>query len=115
MTINTITKEEYKDLLHIQENHPLLTYQNVDFDNFDKSKMTDGDKKAFEKVSDILKKAIVGFSRFQNYKLSEKDKELKIRFQYSWTADEPNRTTSFTGVGYLYVDELLNGFRSNNK
>lgn len=117
MTITFITDKEYKTLLSIQKKHPILTYQNKDYDNFDRSKMNEQDKEAFEKVTDILKKSIMGFSRFQNFKLS-KEGELRVRFQYDydWTIDDdsPNRL-SFIGVGYLYVDELKNGFRTNER
>lgn len=103
MTITLITPDEHAELLNIQKSHQILTYQNKGFDTFDKSKMTDSDKAAFAKVSDILKKSIVRFREFQNFKITSSG-ELSIRFQYGY--DE-----RFTGVGYILLDELLNGFR----
>lgn len=104
MTIELINKEQYNRLLLLQQQHPVLTYQNTGYDNFDKSKMNDSDKEAFSEVTEILKKAIKGFREFQNFRYSKKTNKLQIRFQY-------NYSPSFTGVGYLELQELLNGFK----
>lgn len=112
MTINLITEEEYNLLLEIQKEHPILTFQNQGYQYIDKSKFTEEDTNAFNKVTEILKNAIVGFSEFNNFRTT-KIGELEIRFQYNWSADSPG--VSFTGVGYLLVDELLNGFREKNE
>jgi hypothetical protein len=112
MTINLITQEEYQELILIQHNHPILTYQNKSYDNFDHSKMTSQDVIAFERVEEILRKAIVGFKEFQNFKHDTINKVLKIRLQYDYTADWDNQKLPFTGVGYLEVQELFNGFKS---
>lgn len=109
MTITLITEEQYNKLLEIQQKHPILTFENDGYENFDKSKMTDEDKKAFDEVTEILKNHIKGFSEFQNFKHSKKG-NLRIRFQYNWEADSDKPGIPFIGVGYLDVKELLNGF-----
>lgn len=106
MTINLISDQQYNELLEIQKAHPILTYQNKGYDEFDKSKMSEYDKEAFEKVSAILSKHIIGFQRFQNFKI-RKNGEIVLRFQYMWDV-------SFTGVGYLELKELHKGFNTKN-
>ena len=118
MIINLITEEEYNTLLDIQKNHPVLTFQNKGYDYIDKSKLTNDDKNALEIINTILSKAIVGFSEFSNYRYSISN-EIEIRFDYDWSLTWNNDRDKtiirdgipFTGVGYLYLDELLNGFR----
>mgnify|MGYP006902044628 CR=1 FL=1 len=118
MIINLITEEEYNTLLDIQKNHPVLTFQKTGYEYIDKSKLTDDDKNALEIINTILSKAIEGFSKFFNYRYS-KSNEIEIRFDYDWSLtwnNDRDKTIMregipFTGVGYLYLDELLNGFR----
>ncbi len=109
MTIELIDNEQYNRMVEIQKNHTLLTYQNTGYDYPDKSKWSDDDKKAFEEVQNILKKHIKGFSEFNHFKL-DKNNEIRLRFQYDWSADAEIHTISFTGVGYLYLRELHKGF-----
>ena len=118
MIINLITEEEYNTLLDIQKNHPVLTFQNKGYEYIDKSKLTDDDKNALEIINTILSKAIEGFSKFYNYRYS-KSNEIGIRFDYDWSLiwnNDRDKTIiregiPFAGGGYLYLDELLNGFR----
>lgn len=110
MTITLITPNEYQRLLGMQQSFPVLTYQQKDYDNIDRSKLTSMEKRADDAINAILQKSIKGFSKFQNFNI-DKNGDVKLRFQYSWTADEENSSTSFTGVGYIYADELVNGFR----
>lgn len=108
MTITLITQENYETLLELQKRNPVFTFQNKGYEYIDKSKFTNEDKWALATINFILKHSIKGFSVFNNF-LYSKDNELKIRFQYNWSADSEG--ISFIGVGYLFVDELLNGFR----
>jgi len=110
MTINLITPEEYARLLQIQKDFPLLTFENNGYEYISKNKLSEEDKKAHEEVTDILKKSIVGFSEFNNFKTRFSVNKLAIRFQYDWTADVPTIERPFTGVGYLLIEQLLNGF-----
>jgi len=107
MEIELISKEQHKTILNIQKNHDILTYQNKGYDSFDKSKMTDEDKEAFKEVETILGKHIKGFSSFQNLRHSKKTNEIELRFQYNYNH---NGGLTFIGVGYILLNELLNGF-----
>jgi hypothetical protein len=107
MKIELISSEQFDVLSNIQQKHSILTYQNKGYDGFDKSKMTDADKLAFKEVSEILSKHIKGFSSFQNFRLSKKTNEIELRFQYNYSYDGG---LHFTGVGYITLRELKNGF-----
>lgn len=109
MTIALITKEQHQSILDIQKNYPKLTYQNRGYDTLNKSLLSSEDNEKFIEVQEILKASIKGFSEFNNFKIT-KDNRICVRFQYDYSADVIPRSNSFTGVGYLLVDELLNGF-----
>ena len=102
MEIKLINQEQYDRLLALQNTHPILTFQNNGFEYIDKSKFTEADQKAFDEISNLLKNHISGFSKFFNFYLN-KSKEICLRFDYAWSP-------IFTGVGYLKLTELLNGF-----
>ena len=103
MTINLITVEEFDILMNIYTNYPKLTFQNNGFEYIDKSTLSADEKSKFEEVTNILKKAIHGFSSFNNFRVNQKTSKPEIRLQYHWD-------DKFTGVGYLLIEELLNGF-----
>ena len=110
MKINLITPVQHAELLNIYNTTPVLTLQNKGYENIDKSKFTDEETQQNDNVTNILKSAIVGFRRFQNFKL-DKDNNVVLRFQYNYDY-EKSVTAGFTGVGYILLDELLNGFNS---
>jgi len=114
MTIKLITKNEYDKLLSIQKEHPILTFQNNGFEYIDKSKFPKNDKKAFDFVSQLLHGHVEGFREFNNFKI-RKEGHIALRFQYDWTADSDEEELPFVGVGYLEIDELLNGFKKIQK
>lgn len=107
MKINLISNDNFAKLLAIYQNNPNLTLQNKGFEGIDKREFTDIEKNSFKEVETILKEAVYGFSRFQNFRLN-KDNEIQLRFQYNYGYDGGQ---SFTGVGYILLDELLKGFR----
>ncbi len=109
MEIKLITPEQYATLIDIQKKHKILTFQNEGYQYINKSKFTDELVKAFNSITSILTDHITGFSEFNNFKL-RKNGEIVIRFQYNWTADEA-KDIYYIGVGYLGLDELLNGFK----
>lgn len=113
MTIKLLSDSIYNRLVSIQKNHPILTYQNRGYDEFDKSKMTSEDKLAFDEVTKILKEHIKGFSSFQNFKLSIKSNDIFLRFQYDWSADDSTIRHYFIGVGYITLREFKSGFNTN--
>jgi hypothetical protein len=112
MTITLITQEQYDRIMEIQKSYPLLTFQNEGYEYPDKSKWDENHLNAFNEMTEILSKHIKGFYKFNNFKISKKG-FVRLRFQYDWTADMEDSRTHFTGVGYLEVDELLNGFHES--
>ena len=114
MRIELITKEQHSKLKSIFEKFPVLTLQNVGYEYIG-SEFTKEEKEAFEVVTEILRKAVKGFSEFSNFRLTPKG-EIQIRLQYNYSWD--NKGLPFIGVGYILLDELLNGFnkieQSNN-
>lgn len=107
MKIELITQDTHQKLKSIFENHPALTLQNNGYEYLDKRKFTPEDEAAFKETSEILKKHIHGFSKLHNFRLS-KDGRIQLRFDYNYNYD--NNLGSFHGVGYILLDELLNGF-----
>lgn len=107
MRIELITPEEHAELIRIQAEHPNLTYQQKGYDYPDKSKWSEEDHNAYQVVSQILSKSVVGFSSFTNFTI-RKNGDKAIRLQYNYGAKD--NTVYFTGVGYLLIDELLKGF-----
>ena len=101
MIIERLTQDEYDTLLSIQQNYPKLTFQNNGFEYIDRREFSDDEKEVDTKVSEILKKHIHDFVRFDNFTFNKKG-ELRVRFQYHWSS-------FFTGVGYITLRELLNG------
>lgn len=95
MTIEPLSQDEYEKLLLIQIMHSKLTFQNVGYQYIDRSTLSEEDKA-------ILSKHIKRFVEFNNFLLNKKG-ELTVRFQYCYDS-------SFTGVGYITLRELLNGF-----
>lgn len=87
---------------------------NIGYEYIDKTKFTPDDWKDNETVEKILGNAILGFANFSNFK-TNKEGAIQLRFQYDWSADSEGRSIPFTGVGYLLLDELLNGFSSNKQ
>ncbi len=108
MRINLINKDTYNKLLSVYNDFPILTFQNDGYEYINKSKLTDLDKAKIEEVEQILKQAIHGFSSFTNFRLSKGKGEIQIRFQYNYEYD--GNGLPFIGVGYILLDELLNGF-----
>lgn len=108
MKITLIKKRVYNKILKYQKDFPVLTFQNKGYNNIDRSKFTEKEKEIDKQINEILKISIVGFRRFQNFKL-DKDNNIIIRFQYNYDY-EKSISAGFTGVGYILLDELLNGF-----
>jgi hypothetical protein len=91
--------------------HPALTLQNQGYEKIN-NKLSDLDKAKIKEIEALLGKSIVGFSSFQNFKLSTKNK-VGLRFQYNYDADYEGGGNKiyFIGVGYILVNELLVGFK----
>jgi hypothetical protein len=111
MTITLITQEVYNNLVEIYNKYPKLTLQNKGYEYIRKDNLNNEELTKLKEVETILKQVIKGFSSFSNFRTNNKTQELQIRFQYDYSADAEIRTNPFIGVGYLYLEELLNGFR----
>lgn len=107
MKINLISKKEHSELITIHKNHPNLFLQNTGYEYLNKNTFSEKDKESFKRVTEILRKSIHGFLRFDNFRIQPSSKKLQLRFQYNWNYD---KNDYFSGVGYILVDELLNGF-----
>jgi ABC-type uncharacterized transport system substrate-binding protein len=110
MKITLVTKEEHTQLLEIFTNYPNLTVQNIGYDFHRKSPLTDEEKDKIKEVETLLRKNIFGFNSFKNFRTNNKTQEIQLRFDYNYNYD--NNGIPFNGVGYLYLHELLNGFRN---
>jgi hypothetical protein len=108
MKINLITIEQKNSIVEIYNSTPILTLQNKGYEYINKSKLFKDEWKQIETIESILKSAIIGFASFSNFRL-DKNNELQIRLQYNYGTEDGDG--SFIGVGYILVDELLNGFR----
>jgi len=109
MKINLITKKEHTQLLDIFTNFPNLTLQNKGYETLNKETFTEEEKTKFDEVTAILRNAIHGFRCFTNFRRN-KNQEIEIRLQYNYNYD--GKGVPFTGVGYILLDELLNGFKN---
>lgn len=103
MKIKLINKQTYNRLIELYKENPILTFQNVSFENIDRSKLNEKERAADNEINEILSMHIHDFVRFQNFKIN-KYNEIQIRFQY-------NYDKTFTGVGYILIDELHKGFK----
>lgn len=111
MKIELITPQEHAKILDIYNNNHSLFLQNVGYEYINKNNLSDEAKADLIEVSNILKKSIIGFSSFSNFR-KDRNNETQIRFQYDWTAHDRSLGITFTGVGYILLDELLNGFKN---
>jgi len=109
MQINLITETEVNILKDIYSNHTTLTLQNKGYEEIKQDSLSNECKTKIKEIESILSKAICGFSRFQNFRLNKTSSKLEIRFQYNYNYDD-RRVTSFIGVGYILVENLVNGF-----
>lgn len=107
MTITLIDQATHDRLLEIYNTYPALSLQNNGYQYIDQSKFTEEEAAAFKEVEDILKVHINDFRKLHNFRLSKRTNEIQLRFEYVWDPE----ATHFVGVGYILLDELLNGFR----
>ena len=113
MTITLISPEEHKFLMESYENYPHLCFQNQGYEYINPKSLDEEDTIRIKEIETILRKSILGFSKFSNFK-KDRYGNPRIRFQYNWDADSDSANkTHFTGVGYIKIDELLNGFDKN--
>jgi hypothetical protein len=107
MSIKLLTPNQHDELLNLYRLFPELTLENKGYEGINRCDFTQEAKDADKKVNSILKNSISGFSSFQNF-CHSKAGEICLRFQYNYSYD--TNDLPFTGVGYILLDELLNGF-----
>lgn len=107
MKIQLLTPDQHAELLSIYQSFPELTLENKGYEGINRREFTQELKDADTKITSILQDSISGFSSFQNF-CHGKDGEIRLRFQYNYSYD--TNDLPFTGVGYILLDELLNGF-----
>lgn len=100
MEIKLISREQFDSITRIQQTHEVLTLENKGYETITKE-LTSEERNAMNQVSEILSAHITGFRKFSNFRT--RAGRIQIRIQYNWSE-------SFTGVGYIMLDELLNGF-----
>lgn len=103
MKIELISKKEHAFLTE-QANNPKFVQKSTKWGEYpSKYNFTKEDKENWDKIEQILRKSVVNFSKFHNFS-PDKNGEIRIRIDYAWDVH-------FTGVGYVLIDELLNGFK----
>lgn len=106
MTIELISQNDYDTLLSIYNNFKCLTLQNKGYEYINKTNFTKEEWAQVGIVETILNKHIKGFANFSNFRI--KNDKVEIRFQYNYNYD--GKGLPFTGVGHIFLTELLNGF-----
>lgn len=89
----------YETLVKIQKEFPELTFDNNGYEYLDKD-VKERHKEQIDLISEILKKEIKGFVRFDNFK-PRKNGTFDVRVQYHWAFN-------FKGVGYFNVEDFKN-------
>lgn len=110
MRITLISKKQYLLLKRIQQKFPVLTFNNRGYE-YIRTPFNEREQQAFDKVSSILSEHIDGFVKFNNFR--DQGGYIVLRFQYNYNYETSN--ASFTGVGYIKLKELLEGFETKNK
>lgn len=89
----------YEILIKIQKDFPELTFDNNGYEYLNKE-VKERHKEQIDIISEILKKEIEGFIRFDNFK-PRKNGSFAVRIQYLWSL-------SFQGVGYFNIEDFKN-------
>lgn len=87
----------YDRLKSLYENNPELTFNNDGYQYLPTS-VKEANKAAIDEIESLLKEAIQGFVRFDNFKI-RKNGDVVVRVQYGWSE-------FFTGVGYFPLKEF---------
>lgn len=88
---------DYDKIIEIKDKYPQLTFNNNGYEYLSKE-IQESHKEIIKELSDILKRNIEGFVKFNNFK-PRKDGTYVVRVQYHYHWDK-----SFTGVGYFNIE-----------
>lgn len=94
-----MTKLFSKRLVEIQREYPELTFQNNGYEYLSQE-VYDRHPEQVAEINRILKLLIPGFSKFNNFKMSEKGDKCFVRVQHYWDS-------TFKGVGYFELNEEI--------
>lgn len=86
-------------LREISRQHPGLMFQNKGYEYIPRETMSEDDQMAYDEVTELLRALVPGFSKFNNFKVDEKDGRVKVRCQIAWDRH-------FVGVCYLDLAEF---------
>ena len=92
-----MTTSTYLALDHLRKNNPELTFDNDGYEQLD-PKITKKHRLEIDEIERLLKSAVTGFVRFQNFK-PRKDGSIAVRYQVKY--DE-----SFIGVAYTPLEKF---------
>lgn len=90
----TPNNKYYNRLVELQKEYPKLTYQNRGYDTIPHD-IWDAHKEQVDEITEILSDSLLGFQKFQNFKLRDNG-DIVIRLKYFWD-------TRFVGVGYFNI------------
>lgn len=114
MQIILCSKEIHDELRQIAAEHPELVFDNNGFEYL-KPEVREAKAAQINRVSEILKEHVLGFSKFFNFKPRKHDSlrgDLDLRFDYNWSAETLGMSPYFVGVGYLPIKALHLGFEA---
>lgn len=112
MRITLCTPEIHAELVALFDNNPELNFQNDGYEYLHPD-VREAHAEQIARIEDILREHVAGFyktSPFFNFCMQKKG--IVMRFDYDWGYDGGMH---FSGVGYLGVDELRDGFEKRRK
>lgn len=93
----------HEELVRLMEQYPDLIFDNDGYENI--SEVTkEANAEGIKKIEELLKEAVHGFVRFQNFK-PRKEGSFCVRCQTKWSE-------SFTGVSYFPLENFKPGHPS---
>lgn len=101
MNIKLISSELHAELTTIFNEHPELCFQNEGYQYVGRH-IREAKAEQLARIEEILKEHVEGFANFFNFRKG-KEGQIVLRFDYAWGPH-------FTGVGYLPLDHLRDGF-----
>jgi hypothetical protein len=98
------TNKYYDRLNEIREQYPELTFDNDGY-QYLSPEIKEKHKKQIDEISEILKKTVPGFERFDHFKPSKKY-GFTVRLQCNYNHGTKN--LPFTGVDYIPLEKFKN-------
>jgi hypothetical protein len=105
MKIKFITPEIHEEIKSIFDQNPELCFENEGY-QYLPPHVREAKKEQIDRIEEILNEHVLGFVKFFNFR--NNNGEIRLRFDYDWGAEGGG--THFTGVGYVKLDHLRDGF-----